>query len=152
MALIKCPECKSKISDKAKTCPQCGYPLKEELSWNIVLFNGQKVDATEPLLLMKEFGVDHIDPELKALKLSLKYGFKKDEMRPFVEATQKHFLEIQHQIPSDLKASIPRCPHCGSGDIQKHGLAARAIDGFIFGGLSVEGRAQYICKKCKHMW
>ena len=29
MALIKCPECKKKISDTCKTCPHCGYTLDE---------------------------------------------------------------------------------------------------------------------------
>ena len=27
MALIKCPECDNKISDKADSCPKCGYEL-----------------------------------------------------------------------------------------------------------------------------
>jgi len=27
MALIKCPECKNEISDKAISCPRCGYPM-----------------------------------------------------------------------------------------------------------------------------
>jgi len=27
MALIKCPECVSDISDKAASCPKCGYPI-----------------------------------------------------------------------------------------------------------------------------
>lgn len=27
MAMIKCPECGKDISDKAKSCPNCGYPL-----------------------------------------------------------------------------------------------------------------------------
>ncbi len=27
MALIKCPECRKKISDKAEACPNCGYPF-----------------------------------------------------------------------------------------------------------------------------
>ena len=30
MALIQCPECNKEISDKVKSCPQCGYPLVEE--------------------------------------------------------------------------------------------------------------------------
>ena len=32
MTLIKCPECNKEISDKASSCPHCGYPLpkKEE--------------------------------------------------------------------------------------------------------------------------
>lgn len=28
MALIKCPECGKEVSDKAKECIHCGYPLK----------------------------------------------------------------------------------------------------------------------------
>lgn len=28
MALIKCPECELQVSDKALSCPHCGYPLK----------------------------------------------------------------------------------------------------------------------------
>lgn len=27
MALIKCPECGKEISDKARACPNCGYPI-----------------------------------------------------------------------------------------------------------------------------
>lgn len=27
MALIKCPECGRDISDKAQSCPACGYPI-----------------------------------------------------------------------------------------------------------------------------
>lgn len=29
--LIYCPECELQISDKAITCPHCGYPLKEDV-------------------------------------------------------------------------------------------------------------------------
>ncbi|MCR5105483.1 MAG: zinc ribbon domain-containing protein [Eubacterium sp.] len=29
MALIICPECEKKISDKANSCPNCGYPIRE---------------------------------------------------------------------------------------------------------------------------
>lgn len=28
MALIDCPECKEKISDKAASCPRCGFPMR----------------------------------------------------------------------------------------------------------------------------
>lgn len=26
--LMKCPECEPQVSDKAISCPHCGYPLK----------------------------------------------------------------------------------------------------------------------------
>lgn len=28
MALIQCPECGREVSDKAQSCPQCGYPIE----------------------------------------------------------------------------------------------------------------------------
>ena len=40
MALIKCKECGAMISDKARACPKCGCPTKEELPQ-------QKNDATD---------------------------------------------------------------------------------------------------------
>jgi hypothetical protein len=30
MALISCPECNRQVSDKASSCPNCGYPLEEQ--------------------------------------------------------------------------------------------------------------------------
>ena len=30
MALVTCPECAAKISDKALACPSCGYPLAQK--------------------------------------------------------------------------------------------------------------------------
>jgi len=29
MAMINCPECKHEVSDKATSCPECGYPLQQ---------------------------------------------------------------------------------------------------------------------------
>lgn len=30
MTLIKCPECEKEVSDKAKECPKCAYPIKQK--------------------------------------------------------------------------------------------------------------------------
>ena len=32
MALIQCPECGGKVSDKATACIHCGYPLNENFN------------------------------------------------------------------------------------------------------------------------
>ncbi len=32
MALIKCPECRSEVSDRADKCPKCAYPLDKNTS------------------------------------------------------------------------------------------------------------------------
>ena len=31
MSLINCPECNKEVSEKAKTCPNCGHPIKENI-------------------------------------------------------------------------------------------------------------------------
>jgi hypothetical protein len=35
MALIECPECKREISDKADSCPHCGYPIDKKIKLNV---------------------------------------------------------------------------------------------------------------------
>ena len=41
MALITCPECGKQVSDSAKTCPGCGYPIAANCSTKIRI----KVDS-----------------------------------------------------------------------------------------------------------
>lgn len=41
MALIKCPECKHDISDKAISCPHCGYPMNSPTSTKPRIRNGK---------------------------------------------------------------------------------------------------------------
>ena len=31
MTLIPCPECDQKVSDRARACPKCGFPVAEEI-------------------------------------------------------------------------------------------------------------------------
>lgn len=32
MSLIPCPECDESVSDRARACPHCGFPVAEEIS------------------------------------------------------------------------------------------------------------------------
>lgn len=43
MALIKCPECGNKISDKAEACPKCGYEMKKSQQEQSVSSNTDNV-------------------------------------------------------------------------------------------------------------
>jgi TM2 domain-containing membrane protein YozV len=40
MALTTCPECSSNVSDKAKSCPSCGFPFEKSTE--------ESTDANEP--------------------------------------------------------------------------------------------------------
>jgi len=42
MALIRCPECKKKVSDQCEVCPKCGYPFKiniDDLEFSVISEN-----------------------------------------------------------------------------------------------------------------
>ncbi len=52
MALIKCPECGTEVSDKAKTCPKCAYPIADdntEQEVQTVEMTGKKYKAQVPI-------------------------------------------------------------------------------------------------------
>lgn len=57
MALIKCPECNKEISDKAESCPHCGFPLPKlpDLENNMLLFKGKLYDITPAIDYVKNF-------------------------------------------------------------------------------------------------
>lgn len=51
MALIKCPECGKEISDKAKICVQCGFPILEQSDVNNDIQEAKNI--TELLALLE---------------------------------------------------------------------------------------------------
>ena len=54
MALIKCKECGGKISDKAKTCPHCGFPLEYSHKSSITDEHRRKLEYDNVLLLVSK--------------------------------------------------------------------------------------------------
>lgn len=63
MALTDCPECEKKISDKAVSCPNCGYPMAEEKS-------GRRIETffLEPLADLAEMAEKSIHSLREALE------------------------------------------------------------------------------------
>ena len=49
MALIQCPECRNDVSDKAETCPRCGYPIRKKREKNACV-RARRAFATVDLL------------------------------------------------------------------------------------------------------
>ena len=54
MALMICPECGGQVSDKAHTCPHCGYPIEELMAQGPAIpevclyeYKGQTYDVTD---------------------------------------------------------------------------------------------------------
>ena len=45
MAIIKCPECGRDVSDRAKSCPNCGYPIENTTPSGVVKIKMSAVKA-----------------------------------------------------------------------------------------------------------
>lgn len=52
MAIIKCIECGNEVSDKAKSCPKCGFPIEKLKKDGIVKIKMPPTPATGLIALM----------------------------------------------------------------------------------------------------
>lgn len=152
MALIKCPECNGNVSSKATACPHCGFPMQKQVTKSqTIIYEG------------KQFDVASIVTELKAGKYSEAYCDVIEEICTNLPSQNSCVVDdiidlicTQYKIkspkPVHSAPTGPKCPTCGSTNLIKVGVGARAIDGFFFGRLSVEGRAQFACRDCNYRW
>jgi hypothetical protein len=46
MAMIECPECASSVSDRAKACVNCGFPLDEHLAEQVAIEAAEKFSTS----------------------------------------------------------------------------------------------------------
>ena len=134
MALINCPECDGKVSDKAKQCIHCGYPLKNpDGIFRIV--NGVEYDLT----FLKDCIGTTID--------RVPYFVKVQEITGLNGADALDLaLEIVGPFPQGTKDTI-KCPKCGSTAISTVNRGFSIITGFI-----VSGSARNVCQKCGYKW
>lgn len=71
--------------------------------------------------------------------------FQKEELSK--KKMQKEMEEYRKR-----NASVPKCPMCGSTNIEKISTTSRAVSVAMVGLASGKIGKQYKCKKCKHMW
>lgn len=53
---------------------------------------------------------------------------------------------------SSSQQPTPKCPTCGSTDIEKISLTSKAVGGFMFGMFSSNVRNTMHCKHCGYKW
>lgn len=60
--------------------------------------------------------------------------------------------KIQKEMEKYRRMNAPKCPMCGSINIEKISTASRVVSVAAVGLASGKIGKQYKCKKCKHMW
>ena len=69
-----------------------------------------------------------------------------------IPADYNECLERMRARNSARHSNVPKCPTCGSTNIEKISVTKKVTGGFLFGLFSSDVRNTMHCKKCGHKW
>lgn len=163
MALITCPECKKEISNLAKSCPHCGFPLNEvsNINYNVILRSAGLTDTEEQIQnelkqnrTLNWVELDHLTERLPSIILAnipyqkaIEFKNKMDAIGARVELIECDKTDHSEffEIPYD-NAPV-ECPRCHSGAVTTGSRGFSILTGFIGSGKTVNR-----CAKCGYKW
>ena len=126
-----------RIDEDATVCPFCGYPIidtgidrKDYCDLSLASnYNRQLVDAM--IELKKK---DPIEYETKMIE------FRKESER------------IMDEADAVAAGNLPKCPTCGSTNIERISVGKKLTGGALFGLLSSNVRKTMHCRNCGYKW
>lgn len=110
MPLIKCPDCGKMISDRAVSCPGCGFPVSELM----------KKEEEAPYTICPKCG--HKNPYKVYTCLTCKHVYKNYEYKVIVPegySGKKEFNGV-YRVGLFGKKEEVYCPRCGSANCSHH--------------------------------
>lgn len=134
--LIKCPECGKEISDKAKKCIHCGYPLGELGQGNNIIKQYILSDTVCPICKSDEHIL--VDGCMDGCKMC-GYVFSIVDEEVYQANNMKKIQAIR------AIKNIPHCPRCGSTNIQRQQVC-------IKGSIMVDALKPFLCSMCGYEW
>lgn len=174
MALIKCPECQSEVSDKANTCPKCGYPVKEiaqcepsSTGMNICPKCGKIIAGKEKCpdcgtkminchcteddwtTIMLEGSLEKWEQQMrmKYVVNSKEYDNNLFNSRLQSEKDENDYYDNLMEKVSESSPTI-KCPYCNSTNTKKITTTGRMMSIGIFGFASKKMGKQWHCNQC----
>lgn len=172
MALINCPECNKEISDKAKSCPNCGFPIQEQIiksksssiKVNIcpkcgeIWGNYEKCQHCGTKLIDCHIIYDDYEKMdiIKAWEIKQELYNKYVIGSPEFDETlfNKTYKEGQ-DLCNAYKATLSRpsepkvtCPYCKSTNTKKISSMAKAANIAMFGIFGNKRKYQWHCDHC----
>ena len=176
MSLILCEECGKEISDMARVCPHCGYPVSSScvihIKWdnmkgNTCLKTGVYIDGTfikemkcsETLDYSVKQGTHRIDlyfREKCAVSEKIDIQVRQTDIYIAFRQTLTSLKLVDpnsvNWISRKISTSIPRCPTCGSTNIKRISAFRRSASSSIYGIASRSALKTFECRNCKYTW
>lgn len=169
MALISCPECNKQISDKAVSCPHCGYPMissnfnkgidDNHTNYNVILQSafGNKMNAIEGIKTMFKIGLVEAKNIVEKAPRILKKNISIEEATNIKNTLEsygatiaiKPYIENEDEtlLLKEFQTDIVHCPHCGSTAITTGQRGFSIVTGFLGSNKTVNR-----CGKCGYSW
>ena len=168
MALIECPECGGKVSDKALACIHCGYPLKKE-KIKYCLHCGKENDEDSDFCAYcgNSFISNDTKKEIKEGKSLSSADSLLDEVLDRIaeeqELEESELEKIERKrLEEDRRRydNMAKCPKCGSTSLSGNkkgfgvgkalvGLAITGGVGLLAGGIGAN-KVIVTCMNCGH--
>lgn len=175
MALILCPECNNSISDKAVSCPKCGYPIAQyqNLSAKSQLYdvvctgvfqtglyqNGSAIKVMTNMLGFSIGKAGEVFLQGTSFPFALCNGVSRENAE-FVRSQLSKYCKIEiapsktnknnngliEKYREETETPI-RCPRCGSLAVTTGERGYGFLTGFL-GSNKTTNR----CAKCGHSW
>lgn len=153
MSLQKCSECGGVVSSKATTCPHCGCPVTSGLNNSLCTYicDGQSFDLSEVF--------EHLDNGREPsaymyIMRNIYCNLQNEDISgsKVVRDIYAQYSQLRGCPPIDPRPNRPKCPTCGSTNIERLGASTRAAAGVMFGLFSSTARSQFRCLKCGYKW
>lgn len=152
MSLIKCPECNKEISDKAKSCPNCGCPITINTKYQIKIIGYHDTDISAYAGLTQTFNTNYEYEEVMNIFNSCPYTIAEydtlEEANLVSRKLLKWGIDLQVITPEGnieyIDTDIISCPKCGSSHVQ---VVPRKWS--FFSGIYTN-KVDRVCLKCKH--
>lgn len=137
MALIECPECGGKVSDKAPACIHCGFPLNEKKNKKFCPYCGKENNDTSDFCV-------YCGKSFIQVQDSAPIVYEEDRLTSIKDindlTNENEMLKLERQkVELERKQydSMAKCPKCGSVSLAggKKGFGVgKAVAGAVLAG------------------
>ena len=135
-------------------CKECGYVYEGEIAPNpcpVCKSTNTLIDEDMDILQQLRCSQNLIDAMIKLRDNDIiEYELKMSQFRTQYE--QQQSLKQAQGKQSDESDNHPKCPTCGSTNIEKISVGKKLGGGFLFGIFSSDVRNTMHCKDCGAKW
>lgn len=146
--LINCPECNKEVSDKAEICPNCGFKINT-LRQGVYCPKCLECETKTNIEICPYCHTKFKDSVYGTFEDVHNYTKNHPELKRSPEFSYDAYSKRINYVPYEYPTSnAPKCPTCGSLNVEKISTGKKIFGGAMFGLFSSDVRNTMHCKNC----